>query len=670
MSDLENIKNQVKQSMGRQAYQTIVLDLGLKENGLHCQCPSPVHEDNNPSASWNDDTNSIFCFACETQYDIISHRMEISGDSYPEVVKQLANECGIDTSNIKINHDSKVKRKVEASAEYSEKLSKINYQQSSSDYFERNKVNEQLLRNVYGLTTSDREVFFNHLELDFNNNWVSCYTKRRLLDGSMYELDNNKGDKDKIKEITIAGGNICFYGLPSLVNSLGQYKQDAIILEGQTDCHRMATEMHNSGQFDKFAILSVPTGSKTLKTAYNESPTFRRWYKKNCKQLFIVPDADKAGREMVEKAVDVFNGDDKVFWCDLTKLDSIKYSEKKGQDVTDCFNLGVSIKSILSTCDHLPLPQCFNPNDVKIEKVENFLWSGFATHDYNDTGLKAGKVTVLTGVRGSGKTTLAGQMTVAITQQNKKAFCYFGETPMSETIETFAHMTSSSELIESMDNGAGRTIFTPMQKAIEIFNKNYGHKILFYEDDENSDINKYDLMIEKMIRCAKRGYKLFVIDNLMVLTIKRKDVKFFNKFEEQTRIMDDLKKFAKTHNVHVMLLAHPNADDKKVSGAMEIENLADTIIKYKRLDDTTAISMAGCFQMPEHEAKKISAVVTYEKVRNHGTSYPMFLEWNQEHGIVIDIAYREDVKRTADLYNQKNWFSRSMKKYSEQDSKF
>jgi hypothetical protein len=256
-------------------------------------------------------------------------------------------------------------------------------------------------------------------------------------------------------------------------------------------------------------------------------------------------------------------------------------------------------------------------------------------------------------------------MTIAVTQQNKKVFCYFGETPMSETIETFAHMTSSRELIEEMDNGAGRVIYTPSSKAIDIFTKNYGSKILFYEDDEKSLTNKYDLMKEKMIRCAKRGYKLFVVDNLMVLTIKRQGVKFFNKFDEQTRIMDDLKSFTKTYNVHVALLAHPNADNKKVSGAMEIENLADTIIKYARPDEQTAIAMSACFGVPEHEAKKISAVVTMEKVRNHGTSYPMFLEWNSEHGIVIDIAYRDDIAKNADKYKQKNWFSRSMNKHPE-----
>jgi len=672
MNNLEDIKNHIKSSMGRTAYDRIVMDLNLKDNGTHCQCPSPSHEDNNPSASWNDDANSIFCFACETQYDIITHCMEQQCISYPEAVIQLANELGIDTSQIdtKSFTDSKKKTTVTASAEYVAKINNINYATNETDYFQRNRIDEQLLRNIYGLTTSDREVFFNHLEINLNNQWVSCFTKRRLIDGTMYQLDNNKGGKDEVKEITIAGGNMCFYGLASLYNSQGQPKKYGIILEGQTDCHRMATEIHRQGKFEEFAIISVPTGSKTLKTAWNESPTFRKWYKKNCEYLYVIPDADNAGLEMVSKSIEIFNGDEKVRWCDLTNLNGIKFKEKKGQDITDAFNLGFGVKDIFGTADYLPLDQCFNPKDVKIEKVENFLWSGFATHDYNDTGLKAGKVTIITGVRGSGKTTLAGQMTVAVTQQNHKVFCYFGETPMSETIESFAHMTSARELIEETDNGAGRTIFTPSARAIDIFTKNYGSKILFYEDDVKSTINKYDLMKQKMVLCAKRGYKLFIVDNLMVLTIKRQGVKFYNKFDEQTRIMDDLKQFAKDHNVHIAMLAHPNAGGEKVSGAMEIENLADTIIKYKRLDKDTAITMAGAFGVPEHEAKKISAVLTNEKVRNHGTSYPMFLEWNSEHGIVVDIAYREDTMKTADKYKQKNWFSRSMKKYSEQDSDF
>jgi len=669
MNNLEDIKNHIKSSMGREGYNRIVSDLGLKDNGAHCQCPSPMHEDNNPSASWNDNANSIYCFACETQYDIITHYQETQCLSYPEAVIQLANELGVDVSNIDSSSftDSKKKTKIVTSDEYTKKISSINYSQPTTDYFTKNKVNEELLRTVYGVTTSEREIFFNHLEVNLNNQWDSCYTKRRLIDGSMYELDNNKGGKDQIKEITIAGGNVCFYGLASIYNSQGQPKKHAIILEGQTDCHRMATEAYRSGHFDQFAILSVPTGSKTLKTAYNESPTFRKWYLKNCESLIIIPDADNAGFDMVEKAIEVFNGDEKVRWCDLTRLNGINFKEKKGQDVTDAFNLGNSIKAIFQTADYLPMEQCFNPQNVKIEKVEQFLWSGFATHDYNDSGLKAGKVTIITGVRGSGKTTLAGQMAIAVAQQQKKVFCYFGETPMSETIEAFTHMTTSDELIDEMDNGAGRKIYTPSEKAIGLFTKTYGNRILFYEDDQKSTINKYDLMKEKMIKCAKRGFKLFIVDNLMVLTIKRQGVKFFNKFDEQTRIMDDLKQFAKEHSVHIAMLAHPNADDSKVSGAMEVENLADTIIKYKRVDRATAISMSQIYGIAEHEAEKISAVVMSEKVRNHGTSYPMFLEWDAKHGIVVDIAYKEDLKRTSELYKQKNWFSRPVRKYSSDD---
>lgn len=669
---LEDIKNQVKSMLGREGYRRIVADLNLKENSAHCQCPSPTHEDNNPSASWSDDLNSIYCHACGINYDIISHVQEKECSTYPEAVIQLATELNLDTSGVDVKSfvDYKKKRYAEATQEYAKKLSNLNYQNPVTDYFERNKVNQELLRNVYGITTSDNEIFFNHLEKDFNGNWASCYTKRRKLDGSFYELSNNKGGFNEAKEITIAGGNVCFYGQASLFNSDGKPKKYGIIVEGQTDCHRTATEMHLQGQFEQFAILSVPTGSKTLKTAWNESPTFRKWYQKNCESLYIIPDADKAGLEMIDIAKDLFNGDEKVRWCDLTQLGGIKYKDKKGQDITDAFNLRHGFKEIFTTADYLPMEQCYNPKAIEIEKVQSFLWSGFATHDFNDTGLKAGKVTIITGKRGSGKTTLVGQMCVAVTEQSEKVFCFFGETPMSETIETFAHMTSDGGLIDEMDNGAGRRIFTPNEEAIEIFKRTYSNKILFYEDDQQSTVNKYDLMKAKMLQAVKRGYKLFVIDNLMILTIKRQAVKFFNKFDEQTRISDDLKQFAKDNGVSVIILAHPNAGGEKVSGAMEVENLADTILHYRRLDEESAKAMASCYNVPAHEAEKISAVVTSEKVRNHGTSHPMFLEWIGKRGIVQDITYLDDAQKTADRYNQKNWFSRSMKKYDKEDSNF
>src|SRR5574344_92224 len=46
------------------------------------------------------ETKSFYCFSCKTGGDIITLYMKINNVTYPYAVKQLADECGIDTNPV------------------------------------------------------------------------------------------------------------------------------------------------------------------------------------------------------------------------------------------------------------------------------------------------------------------------------------------------------------------------------------------------------------------------------------------------------------------------------------------------------------------------------------------------------------------------------------------
>ena len=127
--------------------------------------------------------------------------------------------------------------------------------------------------------------------------------------------------------------------------------------------------------------------------------------------------------------------------------------------------------------------------------------------------------------------------------------------------------------------------------------------------------------------------------------------------------MMKFKELAKNNNIHILMLAHPNAKNEKVSGAMELENLADTIIAYSRCDYAGASSYIAATntQIDCEDVKEISAMLTYSKVRDGGTKSPLFIEWIPEYGVLREIAYLDKVINALDTSD--SIFSRATGRY-------
>tara|TARA_R110000824_G_scaffold65943_1_gene171361 strand:+ start:1307 stop:3157 length:1851 start_codon:yes stop_codon:yes gene_type:complete len=293
-----------------------------------------------------------------------------------------------------------------------------------------------------------------------------------------------------------------------------------------------------------------------------------------------------------------------------------------------------------------------NSSDVQMKDIISGFSSGFATHDYNDSGLKGGVLTLLTGKRNQGKTTFSRQIVIASAIQEIKSFVWYGEGNKEFEKGYFVRLIArDSEIIEN-DNGFGRVTWKADKNAETRFDEYLGRFIDMYVKPISLPIPVFDDLLSRMTDKVRQGCQLFVIDNMMKLTADQKEVN-----SAQRNIISKLKEFADHYGVHIILIAHPKKGDgdQSISGAMEQENTADTILRFKRILSADAVKDD---RMPMNEKEKVTATVRNEKGRDGATDKIMYMEFDHVRQANIDIAYLPEIQEMAQDYQEGGMFSR------------
>jgi len=644
----------IKETMGDAARDIIVGDLGVQLRGNMITCPFPEHNDKNPSAEWKGDC--FHCYGCSdsktTQYDIFEHYRYHYGIGKAEALQALSNQYNIKLDEAYEPPRLVRKRIVSPDDSYKTQIKAV---KKSTDnligFLDRIGVSIEVAQSM-GVTGDSKEIYFNHLELK-ENKWIYASTKRRMLDGSKYSDDR--------KELSISGGAQCFFGLNTLFTATGEYKKYCLLTEGHTDALRVYQALRDDMISDLYAVISLPNGASSTKAGIENSPTFNKWMARKDSLLIMIPDADTAGQFMIKHSRE-FLEEDKLRYIDICDY-GIQFKEKRGDDIGDLFKLdsNTSIEDLISNQKYLQIKECVSMADIPKFDLEIGMNPGFATHFFNDRGFKAGCVTLLSGIRGSGKTSIARQFLYSVVNEGHKAFAWFAESKGEEAQEMtaiyeYTNGGAANMNITTLPNG--QTYYTPKEASIKEAGQKISDKITYW-NKENQERNAYEKLMDMMIKCAGRDVKFFMLDNLM--TIEASST-YKNKWDFQRQVMMDFKEFTIKYKCHILLLAHPNAKNEKVSGAMEVENLADTIIQYQQCDYAFVSSYIAATntQIDTEDINKVSAILTYSKVRDKGTKSPLFIEWIPEFGALREIAYLDKV--VSALPMSKSIFTRATKK--------
>ena len=212
-------------------------------------------------------------------------------------------------------------------------------------------------------------------------------------------------------------------------------------------------------------------------------------------------------------------------------------------------------------------------------------------------GLYLGTVTVLTGRRGEGKSTLASQIIAnALNQSDSEGqpysvFIYSGELPNHHFKRWLDLQIAGNENIMESENEYGDKVYSLSESTISIINSWYRDRAYIYDSnmiDTDDDMSDPENLFETIANEVRRhNIKLVLIDNLMTAV----DISSESYFQAQSAFVNKVKKLAMKYNIAVILIAHPRKSSDKltndsISGSGDITNRVDTVIAYSRSEHT------------------------------------------------------------------------------------
>ena len=211
----------------------------------------------------------------------------------------------------------------------------------------------------------------------------------------------------------------------------------------------------------------------------------------------------------------------------------------------------------------------------------DYIPSGITELDRRGVGFKRGMVSVWTGKRGCGKSSLLNMLILNSAQKGYKSALWTGELTC-DTAKTWLYLQAAGKQYNerqygtdyySTPNHISEKIDAWIDKYFWLFNNKYG---------ENFS------QIEEQIKKLKESENIDVVllDNLMVLDLRSLEE---NKYDRQSVLLQKLTDLAKEMNIHIHLVAHPHKSLSyiqvdNISGSGDISNKADNVFVLSRID--------------------------------------------------------------------------------------
>lgn len=209
----------------------------------------------------------------------------------------------------------------------------------------------------------------------------------------------------------------------------------------------------------------------------------------------------------------------------------------------------------------------------KPEKVRTFVQSGIWDIDKKLMGLEKGCVSIVSGLRGSAKSTVLSVIALNAINTGATVLFYSGELTDTNFLRwMMLQAAGKNYTVKSEKYENYYTVPLDIQKKIASW---LGERLWLYNNEYGNKFNQ----IYEAIRSKAEEHKadLIVIDNLMALELDGADK---DKYEAQKRFVWNLKNLAILSNTHVIFVAHPRKalgflrlDD--VSGSGDLTNIVD-----------------------------------------------------------------------------------------------
>ena len=383
------------------------------------------------------------------------------------------------------------------------------------------------------------------------------------------DIEFKKGDPiHGAKEKTATGCKPIFYGM----NFCKDFAKPLIVTEGQMDALSVA-----ACGFEN--VVSVPTGASSFKKAHLLCSEWMH----NFKEIIVFGDCEHGKITLLD--------DVRTCCSEYLKIRAVPMScycgEKDANDLLLAYGADAIKRCIEKACP----PKIEALKDLASVEIVDLNKRPKIRTEIRDLdkllggGLFAGTLTLLTGKRGSGKSTLMSQIVASALEQGERVMVYSGELTDAHFKSWLDLQLAGKEFCAEQVNEYGETMYSVTKRAAQRISEWYKGRIWVYDNLFSADEGNATLynVIEDAVK--NYGVKLVCVDNLMAaMSMSSEDL-----YAQQSKFVGELKKIAMRTDVAIILLAHPRkgavADADDVSGSADVTNKADTVIVYGKPAD-------------------------------------------------------------------------------------
>lgn len=276
-----------------------------------------------------------------------------------------------------------------------------------------------------------------------------------------------------------------------------------------------------------------------------------------------------------------------------------------------------------------------------------FVKSGIEVIDQRMMGFEKSCVSVISGLRGCGKSTLIGQIILNAVQARHTVVCYSGELNNKKYLNWLMRQAAGKTNIEvSTKYQGGYGVSDKNQKKIAAW---MGDNFWLYN---NKYGNRFDAIANHLrVILKEKKADLCIIDNMMALNLSAYGSN--DKYDAQTNFVWALKNLAELTNTHIIFVAHPRKANGflrlvDIAGSGNIGNIVDNAFIIHRWNHDFEKGYEEEFKhVPDKDIPRCSNVVEITKEREGGLQ-----------DVFIPLYYEESTKRlrnSQDEYVTYGW---------------
>lgn len=268
--------------------------------------------------------------------------------------------------------------------------------------------------------------------------------------------------------------------------------------------------------------------------------------------------------------------------------------------------------------------------------------TGITALDRKIMGLMTGDVTIISGLSGSGKTSLLDNLILNIVEKGWKVAAWSGELQDFRFQMWIDQMAAGRNYVRPAAGYDG-LYFAPRNVCAKI-NGWLDGKFWLYNNEYGSRWSRLFGDIRSIVE--EKGVRVVVLDNLMALSLDLQG----EKNDRQTAFINSLKDYAKKSGVHVLLVCHPRKEQsfqllrmESIAGTADLSNLCDNLFIVHRFGDDF-----------ERRAKDFYGAARIEGLKARGYDVVMEVCKNRSYGLkdwLVGLYYEPESRR---LKNEKS----------------